>query len=113
VTLENHLMTGQYCVSRSECYGTSSPKTSTFFSGNRLPLATESSIELHMSFLASSFFVSAPEPVDVLVYVENLFAFAVMFDSRLTAALGRGLLCRHPLLRADRRNELVRSRRRV
>jgi hypothetical protein len=51
-----------------------------FFSGNLLPLATESSIELHMSFFWSSFLSSGPVPVEALVYVENRFEFAVMID---------------------------------
>lgn len=38
-----------------------------FFSGNRLPLATESSIELHMSFFCSPFLPSDPEPTEVEV----------------------------------------------
>lgn len=68
------------------------PRTSKFFSGNLLPLATESSIELHMSFL-SSFFPSEPVPVptEVLVYVENRFELAVMFGCDRWAALGEKL----------------------
>jgi len=49
-----------------------------FFSGNLLPLATESSIELHMSFFCSSFFSSEAVPTEILVYVQNLLEFAVM-----------------------------------
>ena len=60
------------------------PRTNRFFSGNLLPLATESSIELHISLLGSPCFPSDPEPTEVLVYVEKRFAFAVMLGSRAT-----------------------------
>jgi hypothetical protein len=45
-----------------------------FFSGNLLPLATLSSIELHMSF----FFSPSSGPVDAEVYVESRFVLVVM-----------------------------------
>lgn len=36
------------------------PMTRRFLSGNRFPLATESSMELHMSFFGSPFLLSEP-----------------------------------------------------
>lgn len=47
------------------------PMTRRFLSGNRFPLATESSMELHMSFLGSPFLPS--EPPEAVVYVEKRF----------------------------------------
>lgn len=51
------------------------PRTMMFFSGRRFPLATESSMELQRSFLASPFLVS--EPPDAAVYVEKRFELFV------------------------------------
>lgn len=50
------------------------PSTSRFFSGSRFPLATDSSMEFHMSFFFSPSFESA----EAVVYVENLFVLAAM-----------------------------------
>ena len=50
----------------SRCESTVPPRTSMFFSGSRLPLATESSMELQSSFFAASSFLLS-EPVDALV----------------------------------------------
>jgi hypothetical protein len=55
------------------------PSTRRFFSGSRLPLATESSIELQSSFFCSPFLPS--EPPEAVVCVENLFALAVMMPT--------------------------------
>lgn len=49
------------------------PRTSIFFSGNRFPLATPSSIEDHKSFLSALFGLSSLE-VETCVYVDVRFA---------------------------------------
>jgi hypothetical protein len=49
-----------------------------FFSGSRLPLATESNRELQRSFFSAFRPSDAPEAD---VYVETLFALAVMFTA--------------------------------
>jgi len=51
------------------------PRTSRFFSGSRLPLATDSSIEIHRSFFFSPSLPSDPAETDV--YAEKRFVFAI------------------------------------
>lgn len=46
-----------------------------FFSGNRLPLATLSSMELQRSFFSP---LRPSDPAEAEVYVDTLFALAVM-----------------------------------
>jgi hypothetical protein len=75
------------------------PRTIMFFSGNLFPLATESSMELHISFFASSFLLSGPEPVDVVVYVDTRCEFDVVMSGccrPIAAALEIGeRVCSH------------------
>jgi hypothetical protein len=52
------------------------PITKRFFSGNLLPLATDSSMEVHR-FLFGSPFRLSPSP-DVIVYVDILFAMVTV-----------------------------------